>query len=217
MNKVKKILLRFMVSLNLVILGLAMAHAAEKGGETPEALIQRISQEVLETAKKDKEIQSGNQQKIRILVENKILPHIDFQLMTKMAMATNWKNATVDQQKDLEKQFSSLLIYTYSNALSQVRDQTLEYKTPLYDGETDVVVRSQVISSRGEPIQLNYHLTKEAGGWKIYDINVLGAWLIETYKGSFRSEVNKSGIDGLIKVLTAKNKKLAESSPEKSS
>ena len=98
-----------------------------------------------------------------------------------------------------------------------MKDQTLEYKTPLYDGDSDVVVRSQVLSSRGEPIQLNYHLTKEAGSWKIYDINVLGAWLIETYKGSFRAEVNKSGIDGLIEVLSAKNKKLATSFSKKPS
>jgi len=217
MNRIKKALLTWVVSSAFGAVGLTMAHAADKVGETPDALIQRISQEVLETAKKDKDIQSGNQQKIMNLVEKKILPYVDFQMMTKMAIASNWKDATPKQQQDLVTQFRGLLIYTYSGALSQVKDQTLEYKKPLYDGDTDVVVRSQVVSARGEPIQLNYHLTKQADGWKIYDINVLGAWLIETYKGSFRSEINKSGVDGLIEVLTKKNAKLATTFAKKSS
>lgn len=211
MNKVKKLFLLLTASLTL---GLAMANAAD---ETPDALIKRISQEVLEAAKTDKDIQAGNEQKILKLVEQKILPYIDFQKMTQMAAANNWDKATPEQQQELVKQFRSLLIYTYSGALSQVKDQTLEYRTPLFDGENDVIVRSRVVSSRSDPIQLNYHLTKEANGWKIYDINVLGAWLIETYKGTFRSEINKSGIDGLIKVLVTKNEKLATTFAKKKS
>ena len=205
MSTVKKLFLILTASLTL---GLNVARAA---AETPDALVKRISQEVLESAKTDKDIQSGNEQKILDLVEKKILPYIDFQKMTEMAAANNWNKATPEQQQELVKQFRSLLIYTYSGALSQVKDQTLQYRPPLFDGDNDVIVRSQVVSSRGEPIQLNYHLSKEPDGWKIYDINVLGAWLIETYKGTFRSEINKSGIDGLIKVLVAKNAKLATS------
>lgn len=211
MNIVKKLFLMLTASLAL---GLTAANAAD---ETPEALIKRISQEVLETAKADKDIQSGNEQKILKLVETKILPYVDFQKMTQMAAANNWDKATPEQQQELVKQFRSLLVYTYSGALSQVKDQTLQYRPPLFDGDNDVIVRSQVVQSRGDPIQLNYHLAKETDGWKIYDINVLGAWLIETYKGTFRSEINKSGIDGLIKVLVAKNAKLATTFVKKKS
>ena len=203
MNLVKKLFLLLTASLTL---GLTAANAAD---ESADALIKRVSQEVLETAKTDKDIQSGNEQKILTLVEKKILPYIDFQKMTKMAAANNWDKATPEQQQELVKQFRSLLVYTYSGALAQVKDQTLEYRPPLLNGPDDVIVRSRVVSSRSDPIQLNYHLTKDANGWKIVDINVLGAWLIETYKGTFRSEINRSGIDGLIKVLVAKNEKLA--------
>jgi phospholipid transport system substrate-binding protein len=194
---------------------LGMAHAAD---ETPDVLIKRISQEVLDVAKTDKEIQAGNQQKVLQLVEEKILPYVNFQHMTELAAGRNWRTATPDQQQELVKQFRTLLIYTYSGALSQVKDQRLEYKPFRADpADTDVEVRSQVITPRaGQVIELNYRLSKEAAGWKIYDINVLGAWLIETYKGNFSAEINKSGIDGLIKTLTAKNAKLAVNYAKKS-
>ena len=184
------------------------AYAAE---EAADVLVKRISQEVVDAAKADKEIQAGNQKKVLDLVETKILPYVNFQRMTEMAAGRNWRDATPDQQKQLVAQFRSLLIYTYSGALSQIKDQRLEYKPfRAAPEDTDVEVRSQIIQSRGgAPVQLNYRLEKSGGVWKIYDINVLGAWLVETYKGSFTSEINKSGIDGLINVLTAKNAKLA--------
>ncbi len=208
MNLAKKILITVTLALCWNIA--AMADDVP-GAETPDVLVKRISQEVLETAKGDKEIQAGNQQKILNLVETKIIPYVDFQYMTELAAGRNWRVATPEQQKNLVTQFRTLLIYTYSGALSQVKDQRLEYK-PFRAAPTDteVEVRSQVIQARvGEAIQLNYRLRKEAGGWKIYDINVLGAWLIETYKGNFTAEINKSGIDGLIQALTDKNAKLA--------
>lgn len=215
MNTVKKSFLLLTTSL---ILAVSMANAVHAADEAPDVLIKRVSEEVLAAAKADKAIQSGNEQKILNLVEKKILPYIDFEMMTKKAAANNWDKATPAQQQELVKQFRSLLIYTYSGALSQVQDRTLQYKPFRAEPEdTDVEVRSQVVSSRGEPIQLNYRLTKEGDGWKIYDINVLGAWLIETYKGTFRSEINKSGIDGLIKVLAVKNAKLAMTFAKKSS
>jgi phospholipid transport system substrate-binding protein len=212
MNIVKKLLLTTSLAL-----GLVMVNAASAADEAPEALIKRVSQEVLDAAKEDKDIQAGNEQKILSLVETKILPYIDFKMMTKMAAANNWDKATPEQQQELVKQFQRLLVYTYSGALSQVKDQKLRYRPALINGDNEVVVRSEVVSSRSEPIQLNYRLTKESDGWKIYDINVLGAWLIETYKGSFRSEINKSDIDGLIKVLVAKNAKLATTFAKKTS
>ena len=178
--------------------------------EAPDALVQRISHEVLDTAKADKSIQGGNQQRIFSLVEEKIIPHVDFDRMTSLAAGRYWRDATPDQKKLLTAQFRSLLIYTYSGALAQVRDQKIDFK-PMRGAptDTDVEVRSQVIQPRGEPIQLNYRMEKLADGWKIYDVNVLGAWLVESYKGTFASEIGRSGMDGLIKMLTDKNKTLA--------
>ncbi|MEC4721508.1 ABC transporter substrate-binding protein [Noviherbaspirillum sp. CPCC 100848] len=197
-------------SLTIGTLGFAPAASAQ---EAPDALVKRISQEVLETAKSDKDIQGGNQKKVLDLVESKILPHVDFQRMTALAAGRFWREATPEQQKQLTNEFRSLLIYTYSGAISQVKDQKLEFKPLRADAaDTEVEVRSQVLQPRGgDPIQLNYRLEKSPSGWKIYDVNVLGAWLVETYKGNFASEINKGGIDGLIKTLSDRNKRLAAS------
>jgi phospholipid transport system substrate-binding protein len=188
----------------------ALAAPAPAANEAPDALVKRISSEVLETAKADKDIQAGNQKKVMDLVETKILPYVDFQRMTSLAAGRYWREATPEQQKQLSAEFRTLLIFTYSGALSQVKDQTIEFK-PMRSspGDTEVEVRSQVNQARGEPIQLNYRVAKADSGWKIYDINVLGAWLVEAYKGTFASEISKGGIDGLIKTLSEKNKKLA--------
>jgi phospholipid transport system substrate-binding protein len=186
------------------------AHAVAQ--EAPDVLVQRISQEVLDTAKTDKDIQSGNQKRVLDLVEAKILPHVDFPRMTALAAGRYWREATPEQQKQLTNEFRSLLIYTYSGAISQVKDQKLEFKPLRADpADTEVEVRSQVVQARGEPIQLNYRLEKLPTGWKIFDVNVLGAWLVETYKGNFAAEIKKGGIDGLIKTLVDKNKRLAAS------
>lgn len=181
--------------------------------EAPDVLIKRISEDVMATAKSDKEIQSGNPRRIQQVVDEKILPYVDFQRMTALAAGRYWREATPDQQKQLTHEFRSLLMYTYSGAISQIRDQKLEYRPLRADpADTEVIVNTQVIQQRGEPIQLSYRLAKSAAGWKIYDVNVLGAWLVETYKGSFAAEISKSGLDGLIKTLSEKNKKLAAGS-----
>lgn len=189
---------------------LAFSGAAS-AQEAPDALVKRISSEVLDTAKNDKDIQSGNNSRIMELVEQKILPYVDFERMTQLAAGRYWRQATPDQQKQLITQFRSLLVFTYSGALSQVRDQKIEFK-PLRAAPTDteVEVNSQVISARGgEPIQLSYRLEKKPDGWKLYDVNVLGAWLVEAYRGTFANEISKGGIDGLIKALADKNQQLA--------
>ncbi|MBC3885615.1 MlaC/ttg2D family ABC transporter substrate-binding protein [Undibacterium griseum] len=185
--------------------GLALA-----ADEAPDQLVKRLSQEILDTAKNDKDIQAGNQKRVFDMVDSKILPYIDFPRMTSLAAGKSWRDATPEQQKQLISEFRTLLVFTYSGAISQIKDQRVEFK-PMRSApeDTEVEVRSQVIQARGEPIQLNYRLEKLPGGWKIYDINVLGAWLVETYKGSFAAEISKSGIDGLIKTLSEKNKKLA--------
>ena len=191
----------------------AMTFAAyATAQEAPDVLIKRISEEVMTIAKTDKEIQSGNPLRVQQVVEEKILPHVDFQRMTSLAVGRYWRDATPDQQKQLTTEFRSLLVYTYSGAISQIRDQKLEYRPLRADpADTEVIVNTQVLQTRGEPIQLSYRLAKSPNGWKIYDINVLGAWLVETYKGSFAAEISKGGIDGLTKTLTEKNKKLASS------
>ncbi|NGZ83228.1 MlaC/ttg2D family ABC transporter substrate-binding protein [Duganella aceris] len=186
------------------------AHAAVPANEAPDALVKRISQDVIDTAKSDKSIQAGDTKKVIELVETKILPYVDFQRMTALAAGRFWRDATPEQQKNLSEQFRTLLVFTYSGALSQIKNETVEFKPLRADpADTEVEVRSQVNMARGEPIPLNYRVAKSATGWKIYDINVLGAWLVETYKGTFASEISKGGIDGLIKALTEKNKKLA--------
>lgn len=183
---------------------------ARAQSEAPDALVKRISADVIETVKADKDIQAGNRNRIMELVNSKILPHVDAEKMTAQAAGRFWRQATPDQQKRLSEEFRTLLVYTYSGALSQIKNETIEFKPMRADAaDTDVEVRSQVNVSRGEPITLNYRLAKGAQGWKIYDINVLGAWLVETYKGTFAAEINKSGVDGLINKLAERNKQLA--------
>jgi phospholipid transport system substrate-binding protein len=179
--------------------------------EAPDALIKRISNEVIDAVKADPEIQAGNHKKVVAFVDAKILPHVNFQRMTSLAAGKYWREATDEQKKQLINEFRELLIYSYSGALSQVKNQKLVFKPLRADAaDTEVEVRSEVIQGRGEPIQLNYRVEKTDKGWKIYDINILGAWLVETYKGNFNAEISKGGMDGLIKSLAERNKKLAE-------
>ncbi len=178
--------------------------------EAPDALVKRISADVIETVKADKDIQAGNRNKIMDLVNSKILPHVDTEKMTQQAAGRFWRQATPEQQKQLTKEFTTLLVYTYSGALSTIKNETVEFKPFRAEaGASDVEVRSQVNVARGEPITLNYRLANGPQGWKIYDINVLGAWLVETYKSTFASQINKGGIDGLIKSLADRNQQLA--------
>jgi phospholipid transport system substrate-binding protein len=189
---------------------IATSAVAAPANEAPDALVKRISADVIDTAKADKDIQAGNQQKVMSLVESKILPYVDFQRMTSLAAGRHWRDASPEQQKLLANEFRTLLIFTYSGALSQIKNETVDFK-PLRASPSDqeVEVRSSVNVQRGDPVTLNYRLAKTPQGWKIFDINVLGAWLVETYKGTFATEIGKSGIDGLIKALAERNKKLA--------
>ena len=178
--------------------------------EAPDALVKRISADVIDTVKADKDIQAGNRNKIMDLVNSKILPHVDAEKMTQQAAGRYWRQATPEQQKQLIKEFTTLLVYTYSGALSQIKNETVEFKPFRAEANaSDVEVRSQVNVARGEPITLNYRLSNGPQGWKIYDINVLGAWLVQTYTSTFASEIGKSGVDGLIKKLAERNQQLA--------
>lgn len=210
-------LINKLIALTTVVLAIGAAGAMAAPAEAPDTLVKRISMDVIETAKADKDIQAGNQKRVIELVETKVLPYIDFQRMTSLAAGRYWREASPEQQKKLADEFRTLLVFTYSGALSQVKNETIEFKPLRADpADAEVEVRSQVLQQRGEPLQLNYRLAKSPAGWKIFDINVLGAWLVETYKGNFAAEISKGGVDGLIKTLAEKNKKLA-SKPIKAS
>jgi phospholipid transport system substrate-binding protein len=186
-----------------------VAPAAQAQAVSADAKIQALSTEVLDTLKADKAIQAGDVGKINTLVDAKVMPHVNFQRMTAAAVGRAWRTATPEQQQRLQAEFKTLLVRTYSGALSQVKDQTIKLK-PQRGGadDTEVVVRTE-IKGKGEPIQLDYRLEKAGTDWKIYDVNVLGVWLVDQYRNSFATEINASGIDGLIKSLADKNAKAA--------
>ena len=194
------------VAASTLALTLGSAHAAD---EAPDAMIQRLSNELLDTIRADKTLQSGNVTRVAALVDSKVMPNVNFQRMTASAVGPGWRKATPDQQKRLQEEFKILLVRTYAGALSQISDQVVEMK-PMRTAPEDkeVVVRSE-IKGRSEPIQLDYRLEKTPGqgsGWKIYNLNVLGVWLVETYRSQFSQEINNNGIDGLITTLVDRNK-----------
>ena len=183
------------------------AHAQAKA---PDALIKEVSTDVLEAVKADKTIRAGDIRKVIALVDQKVMPYVNFQRMTSQAVGRYWRQASPEQQKRLQDEFKLLLVRTYSGALSQVSaEQTVELK-PMRSQTTDneVVVRTE-IRGKGDPIQLDYRLEKAADTWKIYDVNVMGVWLVENYRNSFAQEIGANGIDGLIAKLAERNKSAA--------
>ncbi len=178
--------------------------------EAPDALVKRVSQDMLATIKADPLIQAGNEARIREVVEAKLLPNFDFTRMTALAMGKNWRSATPEQQKRLAEEFKSLLVRTYSGALNQYRNETIEYK-PLRanPGDTDVTVRTAVLKPGGTPVQIDYSMEKKTDGWKCYDVVVGGVSLVTNYRDEFNGEIGKGGIDGLIKTLSDRNRGVA--------
>jgi phospholipid transport system substrate-binding protein len=174
----------------------------------PDVMVKTVTNEVLDIVRKDKDIQSGNTKKAIDLVESKVLPNFNFTRMTQLAMARDWRQASPAQQKTLTDEFHTLLVRTYAKALTEYKNQTVDYKPfSLKAGETDVRVRTEIKQSgAGKNIELDYWLEKSAAGWKVYDIEVGGISIVTNYRDSFAAEVRNSGIDGLIKSLQAKNK-----------
>ena len=197
-----------MLSLKRTLAGLVMSVAAATvmAQTTPDALIKQVSTEVIDTIKADKAIQAGDIGKIIALVDAKVMPHVNFQRMTASSVGRHWRTATPEQQKKLQDEFKTLLVRTYAGALTQVKDQSVQLK-PLRAAaeDTEVVVRTEV-KGGGEPIQLDYRLEKSNADWKIYDVNVLGVWLVEQYRGQFAQDISANGIDGLITKLAERNK-----------
>jgi len=191
------------------------AGTAWAADEAPEAFIKRITTETLDTIKADKSLRNGDVTKIVQLVDTKLMPHVNFRRMTALATGPAWRKATPEQQKRLQDEFKILLVRTYSGALSQVSDQVVVVK-PLRAGQEDknLVVNTEV-RGKGDPIQLDYRLEKtpgEGAGWMIFDLNVLGVWLIENYRTQFTKEINAGGIDALIASLATRNKTNAKAS-----
>ena len=199
--------LRFLATVvSVLLVGPALAQPAQTA---PDALVRDLTNEVLEAIRADKAIASGDIGRVQKLVDEKVLPYVDFKKMTQLAVGRGWRNATPDQRTALTREFHTLLVRTYSGALSQVKDHQVQMRPfRAQPADTDVLVRTSVVPSRGDPIQLDYRLEKQDAGWKIYDVNVLGVWLVENYKSQFASEINANGVDGLIKSLTERNREL---------
>lgn len=175
--------------------------------EAPDALVKRVSGDVIATIKSDPRIQAGDQARIREMIEVKLLPHFDFARMTALAMGKNWRAATPEQQKRLTDEFKTLLVRTYSTALNKYRDETIDFKPlRMSPGDTDVVVRTQVMRQGAQPVQIDYNLEKSADGWKAYDVVIGGVSLVTNYRDEFNQQVQSGGIDGLVKALAERNK-----------
>ncbi len=189
----------------VLLLAVALPAVAQ---EAPDAMVKRVASDVMQTVKSDPKVQAGDQQRIHEVIETKLLPNFDFGRMTALAMGRNWAKATPEQQKALIEQFRTLLVRTYSGALSQYRDQTIEYKPLRADpAATDVTVKTEVVRSGQNPVQIDYSLTKTANGWKAYDVIVGGVSLVTNYRDEFNEQIRSGGVDGLIKTLTDKNSK----------
>jgi phospholipid transport system substrate-binding protein len=196
----------------LYLLGVCwMAVLPARAADTmaPDALSKAVTEEVLAVLKADKDIQSGNQKKVIELVEKKVLPHFNFTRMTRLAVGGNWRQATPEQQKRLTDEFRTLLVQTYAATLTAYRDEKVEFRPlRMKPDDTDVLVRTSIIQSTGKPVPVDYRMEKSDAGWKVYDVIVADLSLVQNYRGTFNSEVQKGGIDGLIKALADKNKQL---------
>ena len=192
----------------LMAFPLTAAWAAEPG---PEALAKSVTDEVLAIVRADKEIQLGNRKKVLELVESKIVPHFNFTRMTQLAMGRNWRQASAEQQKLLVDEFRMLLVRTYTAAFTQYRNETVEYRpTRMKPGDTDVVVQSYINRPGGQPVAVNYGMEKTRDGWKVYNVTVEGVSLVENYRNTFNTEIQKSGVEGLIRTLSERNRTLAQ-------
>lgn len=194
-------------AVRIVLFALAAAFASQAlAQEAPDALVKRVTQEIVTIIKSDPKVQAGDQARIREVIESKLLPNFDFERMTALAMGRNWRTATPEQQKALVEQFRTLLVRTYSGALNQYRDQTIDFKPLRADpAATDVIVKTEVVRSGQAPVQIDYGMEKKDGAWKAYDVIVGGVSLVTNYRDEFSQQVQAGGVDGLIKTLTTKN------------
>jgi phospholipid transport system substrate-binding protein len=203
---------RYLAAAVILFSGAVFAQAPDQA-TPPDALIKMVVTDVMTSVKSDPEIQKGNIPKIVDLVEKKIVPYTDMRRTTEMAMGPNWKKASPEQQNQLVMEFKNLLIRTYSGALSQLRDQTVQFKALRAAPDDKEVVVKTVVLGRGDPVPLDYRLEKTDKGWKVYDMNIMGVWLVEAYRNQFSNQISQNGIDGLVKFLQDRNKQLAAAKP----
>ncbi|SEO10125.1 phospholipid transport system substrate-binding protein [Nitrosospira multiformis] len=177
---------------------------------SPDTLVDNTAQEVLSIVRQDKELRAGNMAKILDLVEAKVLPHFNFTRMTRLAMGKNWNKATPQQQEELVKEFRTLLVRTYSNALSTYSDYKIKVE-PVRSkaGDTDTTVKTKVMQDSGQPVDIDYSMEKTGDGWKVYDVTVAGVSLVTNYRSTFNSQVREGGVERLLKTLGDKNRALA--------
>ena len=195
--------------------GLAHGQAVQAQGSAsaalsaPDTLIKTLSEDVLASIRKDPSLQAGDIARLNALIDEKILPYVNFEKMTRLAVGRGWREASPEQRQALTREFRSLLVRTYAGAVSTAKDYQVRM-LPLRaePSDADVTVRTQALPARGDPIQLDYRMEKTSSGWKIYDVNVLGVWLVENYRNTFAGEISRGGIDGLIKSLVDRNKAL---------
>jgi len=200
----------------LVTLAACVPLIAPAADEAPDALVKRVTDEVLAIIKSDKDLQAGNTQKVVSLAEQKVLPHFDFTRMTRLAVGRNWQQANDAQKESLTKEFRTLLVRTYSTSLSAYRNQNIEVKPlKMAAGDKEVTVRTQVVQPGGPPIPIDYAMEKADSGWKVYDVVIDGASLVTTYRSSFNDQISKGGVDGLIKALVDRNKSPQPAAPAK--
>lgn len=196
----------------LAVASMIASLPAQAQENAPDALVKNVTNDVLAIVRQDKEIQSGNTKRAIELVEQKVLPHFDFTRMTRLAVGRDWRHASPEQQKALTEEFKTLLVRTYSNALTAYKNQSIDFRaTRLQPNDTDVTVRTEVKQPGARPIGIDYSLEKEADAWKVYDVVVGGVSLVTNYRESFAAEVRGGGIDGLINSLRTKNKNLEAS------
>ena len=201
---------RFLTVLTmLATLGLPLGAVHAEGA--PDALVRRISVEVIDTAKNDKAIQAGDIHRILALVEDKVMPYVNFEVVTRSAVGPQWRGASPEQRSRLQTEFKTLLVRVYAGALTELGDQKVEItRTQPVPGSSQVVVQSEV-RGKGEPIKLDYRLDKAGETWKIIDVNVGGLWLVQNYRTQFAQEIGRGGIDGLINTLVERNKNAGKS------
>ncbi len=205
---IKAIRAMAMVAMAIMMMGM---NAIAQASMAPDALVKSVTTEVIDIVRADKAIQSGDSSAAVVLVEEKVLPHFDFRIMTSLAVGRDWRQASKEQREKLVEEFRTLLVRTYSNALTTYRDQTIDYK-PLRarDGDTDVTVRTEVRQPGARPVSIDYSLEKQGDEWKVYDVVVAGVSLVTNYRSSFSNEIRSTGIDGLISSLEDKNAQLKD-------
>jgi phospholipid transport system substrate-binding protein len=206
--------LKVFIVATILVVGGGAAHGETKASapdsnEDPARLVVRLAQNVIEAARADNSVQAGDTTAVRKLVEERILPYVDFEKTTRLAAGRAWRQATPEQRTQLTSEFRTLLIHTYAGALGTARDYKVRVVLSRKQGEDEALVRTEVVAPRGGPIQLDYRLATTDAGWKIYDVSVLGVWLVQTYHTSFANEVSQGGIERLISSLAARNRQNA--------